>query len=229
MIFDLRNQPEPFFPDPLDLVGMGILDMEWEDDWLYAIGGSLAPEWLEAAYRLGIFPWFSFRNSDVPYWYCPMERFVIIPEEIHISHSMRNMMNRGLYEVTFNKAFDSVIENCSRLRIEMEGAWLGPEMIEAYKTLHRRGEAMSVEVWEGDYLVGGLYGVISGKIFCGESMFSLRSGASKLALISLARKLSSDSPGSCLIDCQLETPHLRSMGGRFISYEDCRSHNRDKG
>lgn len=213
MVFRIDTEGEPYFPNP-----------EYgEPGGLLAVGGNLSREWLTLAYANGIFPWYSFRDCKEPHWYCPMERFVILPEEIHVSHSMRNMMNKRKYGVTFNHAFRDVIDNCSRLRIEGDGAWLGPDMIEAYMRLHDAGRAASVEVWEGDELVGGLYGVTSGHVFCGESMFSLRPGASKLALIALARRLDEMQKlkGSrFLIDCQFETPHLRSMGGHHIPYSE---------
>lgn len=189
-----------------------------EEDGLFAIGGDLSSERLLLAYSLGIFPWFSFRDYDEPLWFCPMRRFVIFPEEIHISHSMRNMINKGVYSVTFNKDFKGVIEGCSEKRIAEEGAWLGERMIKAYTALHDIGFASSVEVWREDNLVGGLYGVTIGNAFFGESMFSREPAASKLALISLARSM--QKKGGALIDCQFETPHLKSMGGRFISYEE---------
>lgn len=189
-----------------------------EEDGLFAIGGDLSSERLLLAYSLGIFPWFSFRDYDEPLWFCPMRRFVIFPEEIHISHSMRNMINKGVYSVTFNKDFKGVIEGCSEKRIDEEGAWLGERMIKAYTALHDIGFASSVEVWREDNLVGGLYGVTIGNAFFGESMFSREPAASKLALISLARLM--QKKGGALIDCQFETPHLKSMGGRFISYEE---------
>lgn len=209
MVF-LLDDSEISFPDP----SLG------EPDGLFAVGGDLSTERLLLAYSHGIFPWFSFRDSDMPHWYCPMERFVIFPQEIHVSHSMRNLMNKQKYAVTFNKDFSGVIKNCGSLRIDMEGAWLGEEMTKAYTRLHELGYAASVEVWdkESGELVGGLYGVTIGRLFCGESMFSLVPAASKLALICLARKL--DSAGGFLIDCQFETPHLKSMGGRHIPYSE---------
>lgn len=206
MIFALDQ--EIAFPDPR----LG------EPDGLFAIGGDLSIDRLLLAYSYGIFPWYSFRDSDEPYWYCPMERFVIFPEEIHISHSMRNLMNKGKYTITVNKDFEGVIRECGRQRIDQEGAWLGKEMTEAYTRLHEQGFVASVEVWDGENLVGGLYGVCIGNSFFGESMFSLVSGASKLALIHLAKVLAKN--GGKLIDCQFETPHLKSMGGRYISYDD---------
>ncbi len=206
MIFALDE--EIAFPDPR----LG------EPDGLFAIGGDLSVDRLLLAYGYGIFPWYSFRDSDEPMWYCPMERFVIFPEEIHVSHSMRTLINKKRYRVTLNQDFEGVISNCSRLRADMEGAWLGDEMIEAYTRLNELGFAASVEVWDGESLVGGLYGVNIGNTFFGESMFSLVPSASKLALIHLAKVF--QEYGGKLIDCQFETPHLKSMGGRYIDYEE---------
>jgi leucyl/phenylalanyl-tRNA--protein transferase len=195
-----------------------------EEDGLVAVGGDLSVDRLLLAYSYGFFPWFSFRNSEEPYWYCPLQRFVIFPKEIHISHSMRQLINQNRYMVSINKDFDGVIRGCATAqnRDTEEGAWLGPDIIKAYTELHRQGLAASVEVWEqqadGHRLVGGLYGVNMGKAFMGESMFSLVPNASKLALIHLARLF--ESLGGLMIDCQLETPHLRSMGGRYIPYEE---------
>ena len=182
MIFQLDERiifPDPHLGDP---------------DGLLAVGGDLSPERLLLAYSNGIFPWYSFRDCDEPEWYCPMERFVIFPREIHISHSMRSLARKRIFEVTFNKDFDGVIEACGSLRADEEGAW-------------REGR-----------LVGGLYGIWLGNAFFGESMFSLEPNASKLALISFTRMF--ESYGGLLIDCQFETPHLRSMGGRTIPYDD---------
>jgi leucyl/phenylalanyl-tRNA--protein transferase len=153
-----------------------------------------------------------------------LQRFVIFPKEIHVSHSMQQLINKHQYELSINKDFDGVIRGCATAqnRNEEDGAWLGPNIIEAYTELHRQGFAASVEVWEkqesGDRLVGGLYGVNLGRAFFGESMFSLVPSASKLALIHLARMF--DMLGGVMIDCQFETPHLRSMGGRYIPYEE---------
>ena len=190
-----------------------------DPDGLIAYGGDLKIDRLLLAYSNGIFPWFSFRDSDIMWW-CPLDRFVIFPNKIHISHSMRTLINKGTYSITLNNDFKGVIENCSRAnnRYDQPGAWLGKKMIEAYTELYNQGFAASIEVYEGDELVGGLYGVNIGKCFIGESMFSLRPNASKLALIYLAQVLELN--GGLLIDCQLETPHLRSMGGEHITYEE---------
>lgn len=153
--------------------GLWFPDPHWgEDDGLIAVGGDLSVDRLLLAYSHGIFPWYSFRDDDEPHWYCPMKRFVIFPEEIHISHSMRSLLNKNRHEVTINRDFESVIRHCSQLRYEEEGAWLGNDMIKAYTELHRQHLAASVEVWEDGQLVGGLYGVTIGRCFIGESMFS---------------------------------------------------------
>ena len=199
-----------WFPDP----HLG------EDDGLIAVGGDLSVDRLLLAYSNGFFPWFSFHRQHEPMWYCPLQRFVIFPSEIHISHSMQQLINKNRYRLTLNLDFEGVIRGCATAqnRNEEDGAWLGPDIIKAYTELHRQGFAASVEVWEENRLVGGLYGVNLGKSFFGESMFSLVPNASKLALIHLARMF--ETLGGQMIDCQFETSHLRSMGGRFISYEE---------
>ena len=216
MVFTLDD--ELWFPDP------SLAD----EDGCLAVGGDLSIDRLLLAYQNGIFPWFSFRDNDEPVWYCPKRRFVIFPKEIHISHSMRTLLRKDLYQFSVNMAFEDVIRNCSRLRIDEDGAWLGEDMIQAYTELHRQGFAASVEVWENiktpegwderGKLVGGLYGVNIGNAFFGESMFSLVPSGSKLALIYLAKTL--EELGGTIIDCQIETAHLRSMGGRYISYKE---------
>lgn len=199
-----------WFPDP----HLG------EEDGLIAVGGDLSVDRLLLAYSHGFFPWFSFRHRQEPLWYCPLQRFVIFPKEVHVSHSMQQLINKHHLKPTINKDFEGVILGCATAqnRNQEEGAWLGPNMIEAYTELHRQGFAASVEIWEDEQLVGGLYGVNLGRAFFGESMFSLVPSASKLALIHLARML--EALGGNIIDCQFETPHLRSMGGRFIPYEE---------
>lgn len=194
---------------------------------IIAVGGDLSPERLTLAYSHGIFPWYSFRKRSRPIWYCPLSRFVIFPDEIHVSHSMRSLLNKGRYEFSCNEAFERVIRECATVdsRQEMKGAWLGEDIIKAYTEMYRRGLAMSVEVWEPDpdkdgerRLVGGLYGIQMKNAFFGESMFSHVPSGSKLALIHLAGVAREN--GWHFIDCQLETPHLLSMGGRHISYDE---------
>lgn len=207
MIFQLNKSIT--FPDP-HLA---------EDDGLFAVGGDLSVDRLLLAYSNGIFPWYSFRDQPQILWYCPMKRFVIFPDKIHISHSMRTLLNKDEYSVSINNDFDGVINNCSKLRYDEEGAWLGKDMIKAYTELYRQGFAASVEVWDKEgKLVGGLYGVTIGPAFFGESMFSLVPSASKIALIFLAKYF--QQYGGKLIDCQFETPHLKSMGGEYISYDE---------
>ena len=205
MVFQLDDKL--WFPDP------HLAD----DDGCLAVGGDLSVDRLLLAYQHGIFPWYAFRY-DKPVWYCPMQRFVIFPDEIHVSHSMRTLLNKKKYRLSINKDFERVIRMCGELRIEEEYAWLGPDMMEAYTELHRQGFAASFEVWEEERLVGGLYGVNIGNAFFGESMFSLVPSGSKLALIHLARTM--QQLGGSLIDCQFETAHLKSMGGRFIPYDE---------
>lgn len=190
-----------------------------EPDGLLAVGGDLSVDRLVLAYSHGIFPWYGFKEGNEILWFCPMDRFVIFPKKIHVSHSMRTLVNSHRYRATFDRSFDEVISACSKVggRDRQCGAWLGSDMIAAYRRLHERGLARSVEVWEGDSLVGGLYGVTLGCSFFGESMFSLHPSASKYALIALARWM--ESVGGRLIDCQFETPHLRSMGGEHIDYD----------
>lgn len=199
--------PGHLFPKPRKGNGNGLI----------AVGGDLSPGILIEAYSNGVFPWFDFREGTIM-WYCPYDRFVIFPSEVHVSHSTRNLFNKGIYRITFDEAFSDVIRNCSELRIDEPGAWLGPQMIEAYTRLHDMGLVHSVDVWNGPKLVGGLYGVHMHGMFIGESMFSLEPGASKLALVSLARKMEAE--GEKLIDCQLHTDHLESMGGRYIPYDE---------
>jgi len=206
---------ELWFPDP-----------RWgEDDGLVAIGGDLSVNRLLLAYSNGFFPWYAYHMECEPHWYCPLDRYVIFPKEIHISHSMRQLIRQNLYEVTINQDFDGVIRGCATAqgRDDEDGAWLGPHIIEAFTRLHRLGYAASVEVWKPSYnaqerkLVGGLYGVTLNKAFFGESMFSLVPNASKLALIHLAKTM--ESIGGRFIDCQFETPHFKSMGGKHITYD----------
>lgn len=200
---------ELWFPDP----HLG------DEDGLVAIGGDLSIDRLLLAYSNGFFPWYSFHSEKEPLWFCPLRRFVIFPSEVHVSHSMRQLIRQDRYRVTINRDFNGVIRGRATVqeRNQEAGAWLGPNIINAYTELHQQGFAASVEVWEADKLVGGLYGVNLGALFFGESMFSLVPNASKLALIHLARFM--DAKGGRLIDCQFETPHLKSMGGRYISYE----------
>ncbi|MFY7666941.1 leucyl/phenylalanyl-tRNA--protein transferase [Flavobacterium sp.] len=178
---------------------------------LLAIGGDLSPERLQLAYQSGIFPWF---NPDEPIlWWSPPQRAVIFRNEIKVSKSMRNVFNRQMFTITYNRAFEAVIENCAAIPREGQvDTWITPEMKHAYMHLHELGVALSVEVWQDNNLVGGLYGIVQKRVFCGESMFSKVSNASKAALIQLI----SDFSQFELIDCQIMNPHLESLGARLI-------------
>lgn len=185
-----------------------------EPDGLLAIGGDLSVERLLLAYQSGIFPWFS--EGDPILWYAPHERCVIFPDRINISKSMRKIVQSGVFQVTENTSFAAVIRNCAQTpRLGQDGTWITDDMQKAYIKLHEKGIAHSIEVWRDQVLVGGLYGIKIGNVFCGESMFSLVSNASKVALIHLAKNM-----GFELIDCQLPNDHLMSMGAEMISRED---------
>lgn len=184
-----------------------------EPDGLLAIGGDLSPERLLAAYSAGIFPWYSAGEPIL--WWSPDPRFVLFPDELRISRSMRQFLKKGSVRATFDAAFAEVIVACgSRPRPGQDGTWLTPEMRTAYNRLHALGFAHSVETWAGESLVGGLYGVSLGRTFFGESMFSAIPNASKAALIVLVYFLRER--GFDLIDCQVETNHLGSLGARSI-------------
>lgn len=180
---------------------------------LLAVGGDLSPERLLLAYQSGIFPWFD--NDSIILWWSPDPRMILYPNQIKISKSMRKVIRSNQFRLTKNTCFKEVLEYCSSVPREgQDGTWITTDMKNAYLKLHEKGIAKSYEVWEGNKLVGGLYGVDLGDIFCGESMFSLTSNASKFAFIKLAEEL--QSKNYKLIDCQLHTDHLESMGAQEI-------------
>ena len=182
-----------------------------DEDGLLAIGGDLSTDRLLLAYQHGIFPWFS---EDSPIlWYAPHQRFVLDPKKVKISKSMRQFIRNSKFRVRENQNFEQVIKNCAdSLRKDQDGTWITNAMQEAYIKLHKLGIAHSIETYdEHNNLVGGLYGIKIGNVFCGESMFTKKSNASKLAFIHLCQKESIQ-----LIDCQLHTEHLTSLGGEFI-------------
>ena len=190
-----------------------------EEDGLLAIGGDLRWERLVLAYCNGIFPWY---NEDDPIlWCCTKPRFIIKPNEVRISKSMKRVFNRGEFKVTFNNDFEGVISNCKALREKGEGTWITDDMKEAYINLFNKGFALSVEVYKESKLVGGLYGVKIGRCFFGESMFSIETNASKVALISICKKLEREN--YLFLDCQMHTNHLESMGGKFVSWGEFKS------
>ena len=185
-----------------------------EPDGLLAVGGDLSSARLMLAYQNGIFPWYS--DDEPILWYSPHERFVLFADELKVSGSMRRVLNSDRFTVTFNQDFAGVINACSQVeRPGQDGTWITADMKAAYIKLHHEGYAQSVEVWQNNELVGGVYGIPIGNIFCGESMFSLVSNASKTALIHLCQ-----TGGYKLIDCQVHTNHLQSMGARMISREE---------
>lgn len=180
---------------------------------LLAVGGDLSPERLLLAYRNGIFPWFN--DDSLILWWSPDPRMVLFPEKVKIAKSMRKVLRGSQFRLTKNTCFSRVLEYCSSVKREgQEGTWITQQMKKAYLQLHKGGFATSYEVWEHEQLVGGLYGVDLGHVFCGESMFSLSTNASKFAFIKLAQEL--QSKAYKLIDCQLYTDHLASLGAQEI-------------
>lgn len=184
-----------------------------EPNGLLAAGGNLSPKQLLTAYRNGIFPWY---EEDQPVlWWTPDPRLVLYPEDLHVSKSMAKLLRKKAFEVTTDQAFEEVMWACAALRRGGEGTWITEDIIEAYVRLHNMGIAHSVEVWEEGKLVGGLYGIALGKVYFGESMFSRTSNASKYGFIQLTRKL--QKLGFGLIDCQIYSEHLASLGATEIS------------
>ena len=204
------------FPHPLAATPEGLL----------AVGGDLGVDRLKLAYAYGIFPWY---GPDEPIlWWFPDPRCVLRPESVHISTSMRKLVRRTSFEVTFDHAFERVINLCcTTQRKKQDGTWINDDIIEAYIKLYKVGVAHSVEVWDEEELIGGIYGVAIGKVFFGESMFSLRTNASKYALIALCKSMAKR--GFRLLDCQQDTAHMRSMGGELVCAEEfhsCMTRNR---
>ena len=184
------------------------------EDGFLAIGGDLSPERLILAYKSGIFPW--FEEGDPILWWSPNPRMVLFFEDLVVSKSMRNILNRDIFKVTFNHDFRGVISNCQKIKRDgQHGTWITNDMIDAYCKLNELGIAKSVEVWQDDELVGGLYGVDLANIFCGESMFSKVPNASKVAFIHWSRHLEANNYK--LLDCQIYNPHLESLGCREIA------------
>lgn len=190
---------------------------EANSDGILAIGGDLSPERLLLAYKSGIFPW--FEEGEPIFWWSPNPRMVLFLDELVVSKSMRNILNRNIFTVTFNQNFREVISNCQKIKRDgQNGTWITSDMIEAYCKLNELGIAKSVEVWQKDELVGGLYGVDLGHVFCGESMFSNVSNASKVAFIALVNQLKKDNYK--VLDCQVYNEHLESLGCREIDRTD---------
>ncbi|WP_423242476.1 leucyl/phenylalanyl-tRNA--protein transferase [Zhouia spongiae] len=197
MIRSLSEKIE--FPDPEEATSEGLL----------AFGGDLSHERLVYAYKNGIFPWFD--EGSVILWWCPDPRMVLYPEDLKVSKSMRSILKKNVFKVTFNKDFEGVINNCASMRrTGQDDTWITEDMKKAYMKLYELGYAMSVEVWKDESLVGGVYGVDLGDVFCGESMFARESNASKAGFITLVKHLRKKNYK--LIDCQVYTDHLASLG-----------------
>ena len=194
------------FPDPSQM------DSE---SGIMAIGGDLSPERLLFAYEIGIFPWFN--PGEEILWWCPDPRFVLYPENLKVSKSMRKILRDNTFTFSQNKCFRTVLENCANIsRKDQQGTWLSEKLIDSFEQLHMRGVAKSYEVWQGEELVGGFYGIQIGKVFCGESMFATVSNASKAGFIHFVQ-----TQGDFLdiIDCQIHSEHLESLGAGMISKE----------
>lgn len=203
---DPRDPQQPFPPAHLAMR---------DPNGLLAIGGDLSVPRLIRAYSAGVFPWY---NPDEPIlWWSPDPRAVLMPDSMHVSHSLEKSIRRTDYALSLDTHFSEVLAQCSGPRARSRGTWLGTEMREAYAQLHQRGYAHSVEVWRGGELIGGLYGVALGRVFFGESMFSRASDASKLALYWLSQQLQAWK--FSLIDCQVGSPHLKSLGAVDVSRE----------
>ncbi len=188
-----------------------------DEDGIVAIGGDLSVSRLLLAYRSGIFPWY---NEEEPIiWWSPDPRFVLFPGDLQISKSMKAVIKSGRFRFSTNQAFTQVIQHCKNIpRQGQDGTWITTAVEEAYTNLHRQGIAISAETWQQDQLVGGLYGLKIGNVFFGESMFSLVSNASKFAFIQLVQQVKA--AGVILIDCQVYTAHLESLGAAMIDRED---------
>jgi leucyl/phenylalanyl-tRNA--protein transferase len=190
---------------------------EADEEGILAVGGDLNPERLELAYKSGIFPWFN--EGEPILWWAPDPRMVLFLDELIISKSMRNVLNRNQFKVTLNASFKEVMLNCQKIEREgQNGTWISDEMIDAYCKLNEKGIAKSIEVWQDEVLVGGLYGIDLGHVFCGESMFSKVSNASKVAFIALVNYLEKNNYK--LLDCQVYNSHLESLGCREIDRDE---------
>ncbi|WP_426417706.1 leucyl/phenylalanyl-tRNA--protein transferase [Aestuariirhabdus sp. LZHN29] len=187
-----------------------------EPNGLLAAGGNLHPQTILSAYRQGIFPWFS--PGEPILWWSPSPRCVLLPSKIHISKSLQKVLRQKRFKITVDRAFPAVMKHCAASRNYTDQTWITPEMYDAYCNLHTLGHAHSIECWQQGELVGGLYGIAIGKVFFGESMFSLVSNASKIALVHLCAQL--ERWQFQLIDCQVESPHLRSLGASSMGREE---------
>ena len=217
MSLTLLDPESPVFPNPNQAAT--------DPDGLLAVGGNLQPDTLLSAYNQGIFPWYN--QNDPIMWWSPSERCVIRPQHLHISRSLQKHIARAQFTTTLDRDFPQVIRACAN-RENGDETWITSEMIEAYEHLHQLGHAHSLEVWEGDSLIGGIYGLAIGHIFCGESMFSRGTNGSKIALVYLCQHMIKK--GFELLDCQLVNQHLLTMGAESIprkSFLSILNNNRD--
>lgn len=195
------------FPDP---------QLYHPESGLIAVGGDLSPERIWLAYQLGIFPWYN--PGEEILWWCPDPRFVLFPEQIKISKSMKKILDREVFQFTENKCFEEVMRNCMETeRVGQDGTWISEELISSFKNLHENGKAKSFEVWQNNELVGGFYGVVVNLVFCGESMFSKVSNASKAGFINFVKNYEHHFN---LIDCQIHSEHLESLGATMIKKKE---------
>lgn len=211
-----KRPQKPFWLDPYPVLFPPTSLALTNPDGLLAVGGDLTPEWLLNAYHNGIFPWF---NDDDPIlWWSPNPRSVLFIDNLIVRRSLVKIIRKQTFQITLDTAFAKVMENCSKItRAGQNGTWIMPDMIKAYTELHEKGHAHSVEVWQNNELVGGLYGVSLGKMFYGESMFAKVPDASKVGFVALCQQLKAW--GFAMIDSQVETPHLKSLGTQLITRE----------
>jgi leucyl/phenylalanyl-tRNA--protein transferase len=209
--------PDPDFPYLTKNTYYKFPDPETAQDNIVCVGGNLSPGMLISAYKQGIFPWFN--EGEPVIWQSPDPRFVIFPQNLHVSASMRKILNKKRFEISFDRDFKAVISACAaKYRPGQDGTWITGDMIAAYTELHRLGKAHSAEAWFEGALAGGCYGVRLGRVFFGESMFAYKPNASKAAFLSLAESLFAD--GVAFIDCQVYSDHLASLGGVELSRKD---------
>jgi len=212
-----RPGPDPDFPRLEPTVHFQFPDPNECEDNIVGVGGNLSPGMLLSAYEQGIFPWYG--PEDPLLWQSPDPRCVIFPEKLHVSSSMRKILTADTFKITYDENFDGVIKGCAeKIRPGQNGTWITKDIIEAYTELHQLGFAHSAEAWQDGTLVGGCYGLLLSKVFCGESMFANVPNASKAAFLNFAEKLFAE--GAAFIDCQIPTRHLISLGGEEMARKD---------
>jgi len=215
--FLFKPGPDPNFPYLDEDTFYKFPDPEKWTDNIISIGGNLSPGMILSAYEQGIFAWYN--PEDPIIWQSPDPRCVIFPDKLHVSESMQKIFRKKVYRISYDENFEGVIRGCAeKIRPGQNGTWITNDIIEAYLEMHRLGWAHSAECWQDGVLVGGCYGALLGRVFCGESMFSVRPNASKAAFLSIAQLLFDH--GVAFVDCQVPTPHLLSLGGESMSRND---------